>query len=71
MFSLCANMKWSHLPVAGGMYDQDPDLLDKFEYIFQELGKEEARKDAERKKKDDAEAAKSKNKSSSRRGRRR
>lgn len=34
MFSLCANMKWNHLPNAGGLYDQDPGLLEKFTYIF-------------------------------------
>lgn len=27
-------MKWNHLPVAGGVYDQHPDLMDKFHYIF-------------------------------------
>ncbi|HEY6019720.1 MAG TPA: hypothetical protein VIY48_07410 [Candidatus Paceibacterota bacterium] len=29
-------MKWAHLPNAGGLYEQDPDLLDGFEIIFQE-----------------------------------
>lgn len=71
MFSLCAHMKWSHLPVAGGLYDQDPDLLDKFEFIFGELDAEEARKEEERKKKDAADSRKNSAKSSSRRGRRR
>jgi hypothetical protein len=27
-------MKWAHLPVAGGLYDQHPDLLDGFKIIF-------------------------------------
>lgn len=34
MFSLCENMKWSHLPVAGGIYDQHPDLIEQWRYIF-------------------------------------
>jgi hypothetical protein len=47
MFSLCENMKWAHLPLAGGLYDQSPELLDKFMYIFQQravIEAEEARK---------------------------
>jgi hypothetical protein len=36
MFALCEQMKWAHLPNAGGLYEQDPDLLDGFEIIFQE-----------------------------------
>ena len=27
-------MKWNHLPVAGGIYDQHPQLLAEWEYIF-------------------------------------
>lgn len=27
-------MEWSHLPVAGGIYDQHPQLMDDFMYIF-------------------------------------
>lgn len=34
MFSLCENMKWTHLPAAGGLYDQHPDLIDGFRYMF-------------------------------------
>ena len=47
MFVLCEGMKWSHLPVAGGLYDQDPDLIDGFKLIFglrAEHEAEEARK---------------------------
>ena len=29
-------MKWNHLPVAGGIYDQDPDLLNGFQILFNE-----------------------------------
>lgn len=35
-------MKWAHLPVAGGLYDQDPDLLDGFQIIFFERAEHEA-----------------------------
>jgi hypothetical protein len=35
-------MKWSHLPVAGGLYDQHPDLLDQWWVIFGAMAKKEA-----------------------------
>lgn len=41
LFSLCSGMKWAHLPVAGGLYDQDPALLDAFSYIFQKVAENE------------------------------
>lgn len=34
MFAICSRMKWAHLPESGGLYNQDPDLLDKFNEIF-------------------------------------
>lgn len=34
LFSLCEGMKWAHLPVAGGLYDQDPILLERWRIIF-------------------------------------
>lgn len=42
MFVLCENMKWAHLPVAGGIYDQSPELIDKFMILFQTRNKKEA-----------------------------
>jgi hypothetical protein len=27
-------MEWSHLPLAGGIYDQHPQLVDDFEMIM-------------------------------------
>jgi hypothetical protein len=36
MFMLCEMMKWNHLPLSGGLYSQDPDLLDGFLIIFHE-----------------------------------
>jgi len=41
-FELCAAMKWTHLPVAGGLYDQDPERLRKFSIIFAAQEKFEA-----------------------------
>lgn len=64
-------MKWSHLPVAGGLYDQDPGLLDKFEYLFRKIAEQEQadrdKEEAERKK----EATKQQRTASRGRGRRR
>lgn len=37
-------MKWNHLPVAGGVYDQRPELLAQWEIIWDERAKHEAEK---------------------------
>lgn len=37
-------MKWSHLPVAGGLYDQDPRFLDAMAVIFAKRGEYEREK---------------------------
>jgi hypothetical protein len=46
-------MKWTHLPLAGGIYDQHPDLLDKFMYLFakksEQAEKERKKQEAEAK----------------------
>lgn len=39
---LCEAFKWNYLPMAGGLYDQNPDLLDHFYYIFAARSKYEA-----------------------------
>ena len=39
-------MKWNHLPVAGGLYDQDPQLLDEWGHLF-ELQAEERKRQQE------------------------
>jgi len=49
MFILCQKMEWNHLPVTGGVYEQDPELLRRWGIIFHELDKKE---EAERKKQD-------------------
>jgi hypothetical protein len=36
-------MGWNHLPVAGGIYDQHPKLLEGFETIFRKKGEHERR----------------------------
>lgn len=42
-------MRWSHLPVAGGIYDQHPRLLEEWAVIFHEKGEHE-KAEAERQK---------------------
>lgn len=49
MFSICSHMRWAHLPVAGGLYDQDPELLRKFEILFNEVNEHEKRESAKQK----------------------
>lgn len=35
LFALCDAMQWGVLPVAGGLYDQHPKLLEEWSHIFQ------------------------------------
>jgi len=44
-------MRWAALPVAGGLYDQRPELLDEWQIIFTERHAYEAKKAAEDKRK--------------------
>lgn len=37
-------MNWAHLPVAGGIYDQHPELLENFRYIFSKKSEYEKEK---------------------------
>jgi hypothetical protein len=46
LFSLCEAMQWAHLPVAGGIYDQHPELLEQWKVIFEERGKYEQEKES-------------------------
>lgn len=68
-------MKWTHLPLAGGLYDQDPDLLDKFEYIFRKIAEREQqereKEEAERRRNEAAQKRQSARRPSMGRGRRR
>lgn len=47
MFSLCEAMKWAHLPVAGGIYDQHPDLIADWRIIFGKRAEKEAKQQEE------------------------
>ena len=49
LFALCSAMEWAHLPVAGGLYDQHPQLLDEWLIIFQAKAEEEAKEQERRK----------------------
>lgn len=55
LFGLCEAMKWAHLPVDGGLYDQHPDLLEQWRQIFaaraEHEAEEERRREMERSKK--------------------
>lgn len=50
LFHLAENSKWSLLPVAGGLYDQHPRLLDEWAIIWEEkfAAQEEDRQNRER-----------------------
>lgn len=61
MYARCAARKWAHLPVAGGMYDQDPELLRYWDMIDDAI----ARHEKARRKQEENKA-----KASQRRGRR-
>lgn len=63
---MCEAMRWNHLPVAGGIGNQDPDLIAAFKVIFSVKSKY----DAEQRRKQEAEAKRTKAQSA-RRGRRR
>lgn len=51
LFHLCSGMKWAHLPVAGGIYDQSPDLLDQWAVMFELQAKRQERDMADMKRK--------------------
>lgn len=53
LFSLCENMRWSTLPVAGGLYDQHPKLLAQWRILFRERS-EQQRKEQEAEKRKQA-----------------
>jgi hypothetical protein len=42
-------MRWNHLPVAGGIYDQHPELIRKLEIVFEARAKHEAKEERKRK----------------------
>jgi hypothetical protein len=70
LFSLSQAMKWSALPVAGGLYDQHPKLLDQWAYIFarqaEERDRERRANEAKQKQKQSTPAAVSRGRASRR-----
>lgn len=34
LFSFCSAMEFSIMPVAGGVYDQHPKLIEQWDYLF-------------------------------------
>lgn len=54
------NMKWNHLPAPGGMYDQDPELLELWDIIFRERSAHQDREQKEDQRKRESEARKTK-----------
>ena len=51
MFVFREGIRWSTLPVAGGLYDQHPDFVKKMHYIKQEVYKQQEKERAEEKRK--------------------
>lgn len=49
-------MKWAHLPVAGGIYDQHPKLIEEWQILFREQA--EARQEEIEREKREAKAKK-------------
>lgn len=47
LFAICDAMQWSHLPVAGALYDQHPKLLEDWMHIFSVRAEEDARKNGQ------------------------
>jgi hypothetical protein len=73
LYLLCKAMKWTHLPVAGGIYDQHPKLLDDFLVIMEIDGKvqEDKHREMERKQQQQQRGAGGSRRPPQRRGRRR
>jgi len=44
IFMTCQAMDFKHLPMPGGLFAQNPGLLEAFQYIWQEQSKAEAAK---------------------------
>lgn len=52
LFIICEGMSWTHLPCAGGLYDQHPVLLDRWVYIFAARADFENREETKKKAKE-------------------
>lgn len=42
------HLRWAHLPLPGGLYDQDPEFLEQLRYIFTERDKQREKEEKER-----------------------
>lgn len=58
MLSLCESTKWTHLPVAGGWYDQRPEFVDAVYMYFSIKGHWEAEEEKKRQREQEAERRK-------------
>ena len=47
LYVLCKQMKWTHLPNGGGLYDQHPKLLDDWLVVMNVDAESEAKRQAE------------------------
>lgn len=56
LYILCKHMKWAHLPVGGGLYDQHPKLLDDWLIIMKVDAEQQDRKMREEERKNKASA---------------
>jgi len=45
LYVLCASVEWNHLPVAGGLWDQDPRFIQTIWVVNEERAKYEAEKE--------------------------
>lgn len=59
LFGDASHMKWNHLPVQGGIYDQDPELLRKWRYIWDKIAAAERAERQKQKQKDARESSRS------------
>lgn len=48
MFNMCSSMQWAHLPVPGGIYDQDPELLRCWRVIWSKQAEHQKAEDRKR-----------------------
>lgn len=49
LYHMLKSMKWNHLPVAGGIYDQHPGFLDDMSVIMDAEAEAERKREAKRK----------------------
>lgn len=60
LFMRCQATEWTHLPVAGGWYDQHPMLLDEWDVCFRISSEHSKSEDEKRRREMDRDQAKMK-----------